>query len=284
MHRKIGAHKSISGGYDKALERVFDIGGNCLQIFSSSPRGWKKAELSDSEINKFKLKKEELNIDPVYFHATYLINLTDEGRVGHLSKDNLINELSLASKIGVCGSVVHLGSFKNKEEEKPAYLEDGYEVLIGNIKEVLEKSKGDSFFIIENSANRKVGRYLEGLMKIVNDLDDKRVKVCFDTCHLHAAGYDISTKKALDKFLDEVDKKIGLDKLEVWHLNDSKDNFGSLRDRHENIGEGEVGKGVFKNLLNHPKMVDTPFIIETPGFDEKGPDKKNIDILKNMID
>ncbi len=284
MKRRIGAHKSIAGGYDKGLERIKEIGGNCLQIFSASPRSWSKANPTVKEVNEFKEKKEELGVEPVYFHASYLINLADTGRVGHLSKDNLINELKVADKMGVRGSVIHLGSFKNKEEDKPVFLEEGYNSLIENIKEVLEKSGGSSYFIIENAANRKVGRYLDGLMKVVNDVDDERVRICLDTCHLHAAGYDISTERALGEFLKEVDEGVGLEKLEVWHLNDSKDHFGSLRDRHENIGEGEVGRQVFEILLNHPKTKDHPFIIETPGFDGNGPDKKNIDILKGMID
>src|SRR6056297_1297381 len=281
MKRKIGAHKSIAGGYDKALKRVKEIGGNCLQIFSASPRSWSKAEPMIKEIKDFKDKRKDLGIDPVYFHASYLINLADTGRVGYLSKENLVNELRVADKLGIKGSVVHLGSFKNKEEDKPVFLEEDYDSLIKNIREVLDKSGGSSYFIIENAANRKVGRYLKGLMKVVKDVDDERVRICLDTCHLHAAGYDISTERALGEFLEKIDEGIGLEKLEVWHLNDSKDNFGSLRDRHENIGEGEVGKQVFEILLNHSKTKNHPFIIETPGFDDNGPDKKNIDVLKD---
>jgi len=282
MKRILGAHKSISGGKAKAIDRVVDIGGNSLQIFSSSPRGWSLPVDSDKEINDFKKKKDELGVDPVYFHATYLVNLADGGEVGKKSKKKLVSELNLAKRLGVRGSIVHLGSFKS-DEEQPAYKEDEYSVLVNNIKEVLDSSPSGTFLIAENSGTRKVGRYIKGLAQIIKDVNDNRFKICLDTCHMHAAGYNISTEKSLNSFLDDFDEQIGLDNLELWHLNDSKDNFGSLRDRHENIGEGEIGKQTFELLLNNPRTKNMPFIIETPGFDGKGPDKKNIDTLKSLI-
>lgn len=296
MSTKLGAHLSISGGYEKALESIHNKDGNCLQIFSASPRGFNFAKPSQEQIDIFLHKKQKLQIDPIYFHASYLINLADGNRTGDISIQMLINELNLAPKMQVRGSIIHLGSFKlNNQKSKLTISQQltidteqssagtKYETLIANIKEVLSQIPDESLFIIENAGNRKIGQTLEETGRIIKDVHDERVRVCLDTCHAHAAGYDLRNENSFEVFLDTFDKLIGLSRLEVIHMNDSRDPFGSLRDRHENIGEGQVGTEVFKNLLNHSKTRHLSFIIETPGFDDKGPDKKNLDILKNLI-
>lgn len=273
----IGAHQSITGGYHQALKRVKEIGGNTLQIFSSSPRGWSLPKISQEEIDIFLKLKQELKIDPVYFHASYLINLADNGKIGSLSKQSLINELNLAKKISVKGSIVHLGSYKKSQSEI------GYKILINNIKEILTKTPKDTFLIIENSGTKKIGQTLEEISLIVNQLNNNRIRICLDTCHLFARGYTFYKDKDLEIFLDIL-KNLNLkDKLELWHLNDSKDPVKSGRDRHENIGQGKISLKMFKTLINNTQTKNYPFIIETPGFDQKGPDKKNIDILKSLI-
>lgn len=289
-----GAHLSIAGGYERALERASSIGANCLQIFSGNPRSFAgPAVLSDAAAQGFKKSAEKLGITPVYFHAPYLVNLASEEPTGDLSEKLLIAELSAASRLGVRGSIVHLGSFKKASGEEK---ERQYKLLIKRIKTILASAKGPSLFIIENAGTRKIGRTLEEIAEIMLDVGSqperlshgetragKRLKVCLDTCHLHAAGYDLGTPKKLDEFLSQFDRLIGLARLECFHINDSRDSFGSLRDRHDNIGEGAVGKEVFRLLLNHPKALRFPFIIETPGFDDQGPDKQNLDILKAMV-
>ncbi|PIV11161.1 hypothetical protein COS50_01630 [Candidatus Roizmanbacteria bacterium CG03_land_8_20_14_0_80_35_26] len=274
---RLGAHLSIAGGYSKAIERVSNIGGNCLQIFSSSPRGWTFAKIDEAEIKKFLPLKSKLSIDPIYFHASYLVNLADESRIGHLSKQSLIAEMSIAPLLQIKGSIVHLGSYKNQVSSIK------YQVLIKNIKEILEKTPKKSFFIIENAGNRKIGQTLEEISQIIKDANDKRVRLCLDTCHLFSNGYRFSNNKELDLFLDKLDELDLLDRLEVWHVNDSRDSFNSGHDRHDNIGQGTIGLNEFKTLLNHPKTKNYPFIIETPGFNDEGPDKKNLDILKSLV-
>jgi len=280
---KIGAHLSISGGYDKALQRVTDIGGNCLQIFSASPRGWNFAKITEETRSAFLQEKKKINIDPIYFHASYLVNLAGEERIANLSKQSLIAELNVASQLGIRGSIIHLGSFK---ENSPIVLDVSqdkrYSFLIDNILQILTSTPKDTFFIIENAGNRKIGQTIDEIAKIIKDINDERIKVCLDTCHLFSAGYPLRTQKELDTFLNDFDKKIGLNKLELWHINDSRDPFNALRDRHDNIGEGTIGISTFQLLLNDPKTKQLPFIIETPGFDGNGPDKKNIDILKSL--
>ena len=248
MH-KLGAHLSISGGYNKALERIKKIGGNCLQIFSTSPRGWSFAKINEVDTINFRNLKQKLKIDPVYFHASYLINLADDGKTGNLSKLSLISELSIASKLNIKGSVVHLGSYKEKnsqydfntDRDQSRITPNKYLILIKNIQRILDITPKESLFIIENAGNRKIGNQLEEIAQIIKDVNDNRVRVCLDTCHLFSAGYDLSSKIKFEKFLNYFDKKIGLNKLELWHFNDSRDPFGSLRDRHENIGQGTIG-------------------------------------------
>lgn len=271
----IGAHVSIVGGYISAIEKIVHMGGNCLQIFSSAPQGWRFAQVSEKEINTFKQAKKIYSIHPVYFHASYLINFADTGRIGQLSKQSLIHELHIAEKLGITGSIIHLGSFKQKEND--------YRILGKNIQEVLDATSAKTYFIIENAGNRKIGQSMDQIATIVRHVDSDRIRVCLDTCHLHATGYNLSTQEKLDDFLNMFDEKIGIQKLEVFHMNDSRDEFHSFHDRHENIGEGKVGINVFKNILNHPRLKHLPFIIETPGFDNRGPDEKNLQILKSFI-
>lgn len=281
---KIGAHLSISGGYHKALQRITDIGGNCLQIFSSSPRGWNFAKVSDEDKALFIQEKKKFNIDPVYFHASYLVNLAGEKRIAHLSKQSLISELNVASQLGIKGSIIHLGSYKENGPTVWDVSQDKrYSFLIDNILQVLTNTPKDTFFIIENAGNKKIGQSIDEVAAIMKDVNDERVKVCLDTCHLFSTGYSLQNQKELDIFLLNFDKKVGLNKVELWHLNDSRDPFNAFRDRHENIGEGTIGTSTFDLLLNDPRTKQLPFIIETPGFDGNGPDKKNIDILKLIV-
>jgi deoxyribonuclease-4 len=280
---KIGAHLSIAGGYHKALERIDDIGGNCLQIFSASPRGWNRATITEEAKQLFLETKKKLEIDEVFFHASYLVNLADEGRIGEESKKSLIAELNVASQLGIVGSIVHTGSFKGSPPSVWNIEDAKYNILIRNIKEVLDTTPDNTSLILENAGNKKIGQNIDEIASIIRDVGNVRLNVCLDTCHLFSAGYELATQKKLDDFLIEFETKIGLNKLVALHINDSRDPFDSGRDRHENIGQGTLSMEPFKLLLKDKRTRDLPFIIETPGFDGKGPDKKNIDILKSLI-
>lgn len=283
---KIGAHVSIAGGYIQSLERIVGMGGNCMQIFSSSPRSWIIPSISKETIQEFINKKNELVIGSIYFHATYLVNLADNDIIGERSKKALVTDLKLADSLGMQGVVVHLGSFKNGTKENPYKhttidpLE--YEILLRNIRDVLELSEVQTPLLIENAGTRKIGWNIDEIAFIIKSIGSNRLKVCLDTCHLHAAGYDLSTEEKYKAFFDHFDKEIGLKKLELIHFNDSKDPFESFRDRHENIGEGEISETVFYNLTQEEQTKNLPFILEVPGFDKKGPDEKNIMIVKEI--
>jgi len=282
--RKIGAHVSAAGGYTNALTKISEIGGNCLQLFASPPRNWSSATPGSGQINEFNKLKEVLKIDPIYFHATYLINLSDNERIGEFSKKILIDELNLAPKLGVLGSVVHLGSFKEKLPDDVVFKEHPkHTTLLKNIEEVLKKTPKESLFIIENAGTHKIGASLAEIGFIIKSLRDKRLKVCLDTCHLHATGFDLTTEKYLDEFLATFDEIVGIENLELFHANESRDERGSFRDRHENIMDGKVGSAVFQNLLSHKSARDKAFILEVPGVDKKGPDAENIKRFKTLV-
>lgn len=285
---KLGAHQSIAGGYHNALISVNKIGGNCLQIFSSSPKAWNFAKTTEENITKFSAIKTKLKIDPIYFHASYLINLALNNRIGQLSKQLLINELKLASKLAIKGTIIHLGSYKKEINQYTLELQNKgfsrYDEITVNILDILKKTPPDTLFIIENAGNKKIGQKLDEIAVIVKQVNNQRVKVCLDTCHLYSAGYDLSTPEKLNQFLEAFDSLIGIEKLELFHFNDSKDPFNSGHDKHENISKGTIPIEEFKLIMTHPQLKHLPFIIETPGFDKKGPDKKNLDILKGLLD
>lgn len=272
---KIGAHLSINGGYANALLRAKEIGANCLQIFSTSPRNWGRKLVTPQEIENFLELKSKLKIDPVYFHASYLVNLADGGRIGQLSIDSLIDELNNARKLDVKGTVIHLGSFKGQKAN--------YDLLLKNINAVLENTPEETLFIIENAGNKKICCKFSELWYIVSKLNNKRVRVCLDTCHLWAAGYDLSTKTKFNSYFSEFDNKIGLENLEAFQVNDSKDYLGSYRDRHENLEEGNIPIEEFKILMTDERTKNLPMILEVPGADKKGPTKESVSTLKAYI-
>lgn len=270
----IGAHLSIAGGFTNALIKTTEIGGNCLQLFSSSPRQWQRYPVSEEAIASFVSLKTTENIAPIYFHASYLVNLADENVIGERSRHALIAELNIAAKMGVKGTIIHLGSFKENVKN--------YDILFKNISEILKSAPNETLFIIENAGNKKIGATLDEIAFIVKNLASPRVKVCLDTCHLFASGYDLSTEALFEKYLSEFDALIGIDRLELFQVNDSKDALGSFRDRHENLGEGTIPPETFRLLMTDPRTKNLPFILETPGFDKNGPDRENVNRLRSF--
>ena len=282
---RIGAHVSAAGGYDNGVKNVHAIGGNALQIFSSPPRTWKAGDPDEDELSRFADLRAEYDVDPVYFHASYMINLAGSPENQQKSIEALIAELEIAGRANVAGSVIHLGSFQDKDAsgEDGEFDPEKYKPLLDNIRTVLEKTPKEAQFIIENMGTRKIGRTFEEIGYIVDEIDDDRVRVCLDTCHLHAAGFDLSGPGKCDAVLEHADRTFGRERIECLHVNDSRDEFGSLRDRHENLGEGYVGDEVFRSIVNHKELGSLPLILETPGFDGAGPDQKNVERLRSYI-
>ncbi len=274
MH--IGAHVSTSGGLKTAIEGGINIEAEAIQIFPSAPLQWKIRGLDDKQCAWFKAEWPK-TFKQVTFHGIYLTNLAASDPNNVLkTKTALVETLRLASKIGIVGTVFHPGSYTNGEF--------GNQNQVKNlIAEILGETPPETKLIYENSAGSTIGGKLEDLAWLINSSSDKsRVGVCLDTCHAFAAGYDIRTKNGYEEYIREVERLIGKDKVFCWHFNDSKFDLGSKRDRHENIGEGFLGSEPFGFILNDSRWTHLAGYLEVPGFDDQGPDQRNIETLKDL--
>ncbi len=276
---ELGAHVRTAGGVDKAVDRAEEMGAETIQVFSGAPQAWRRKNYKKEEVEAFKARLKETGIGPVFIHGLYLMNFgTDNPELLKKSQEALIAEMNSASLIGARGVIFHIGSHKGA----------GYEARVGQVidqcLQVLEATPDDAWLILENAAGQggAIGSKFAELGRIAKEVGSDRVKICLDTQHTFAAGYDVKTRKGLDATMAEFDKDIGLDRLAAVHANDSKIELGGARDRHENIGEGFIGRGGFENLLSHSAFTDVPFLLEVPGFDDSGPDKANVDILKEL--
>lgn len=272
----IGAHVPTAGGLATAVKRGQEIGAEALAIFPSAPLQWKIRGWSDEACAVFKAEWPTL-FKQVVFHGIYLTNLAGTSAENLAkTKTALIETLTLAPKIGVVGTVFHPGSYVDGQIGPKEQVKDA-------IRAILAETPPEAKLIFENSAGSTIGGRLEDLVWLleVSGAPD-RVGVCLDTCHAFAAGYDIATKNGYEAYVTEVDQKIGLKNVFCWHLNDSKFGLGAKRDRHENIGDGHIGTGTFELLMNDPRWQQTAGYLEVPGFEDQGPDQKNVDILRNL--
>lgn len=276
---KLGKHVSIAGGIDKAISRAVKIGCNSVQIFVNNPRGWKNSDLGDQLINDFKSTRKSNNIDPVVVHSIYLINLASPKKdLWEKSIQALIDDYGRSDKIGAEYLVFHPGSHTGSGKEK------GTSRIIEGLNQVLKKTEGNTEILLENvaGAGTAIGKTISELNKIIKNIDEPdRVGFCIDTCHAFSAGYDVASRVGLDELMEEIAAGPGLDKLKVLHLNDSKFEIGTNKDRHAHIGEGFIGEKGFTEIINHPKLVDKTFILETPWFDDLDHDP-DVDILKEL--
>lgn len=280
MSIKVGAHISIAGSLDQAIDRAAAIGAECIQIFGSAPQSWQNFIFPLSQVEEFLKKREKFGIGPVFLHSIYLINLASSNPfiLGN-SIGSLVQYLRFGKVIQAEGVIFHVGSHKGKGFEAVAPQ------IVEALRRILSETDGGGKLILENSAGAGgiIGGHFEELGVLIKTVGDRRLAVCLDTAHAFESGSDFRTEAGLKKMLAEFDREIGLERLAVIHANDSKTALGSNRDRHENIGEGKIGLEGFRHLLNHPSLHDLPFIIETPGFDQKGPDHDNLKILRSLV-
>jgi deoxyribonuclease-4 len=272
----IGAHVPTAGGLTTALKKGREIGAEALQIFPSAPLQWKIRGWSDAACAEF-VSTWPQEFKQVVFHGIYLTNLAGASADNITKTITALTEtLQLAPKVGVVGTVFHPGTYNGG-------IESNSEQIRRVIRTVLETTPPESKLIYENSAGSTIGGKLEDLAWLLDNSSDKnRVGVCLDTCHAFAAGYDISNEEGYEKYIKEVDRLIGLKTVFCWHLNDSKFGLGAKRDRHENIGQGELGQEAFRLLLNDKRWHNTAGYLEVPGFDDQGPDAENVNILKRL--
>jgi deoxyribonuclease-4 len=275
----IGAHVDSSGGLHLAFERAKAMGADAIQVHPTPPGFWGSPKLDEMRITTFKETAAKHGRPPFYFHAVYLINFAgDDTTLRQRSESTLTGYLKSADELGVNGVIFHTGSHKGTgfEARLPSILE--------HIRKVLERADPKTArLLIENNAGLggSVGARFEEIATMLDGLKDRRVGVCFDTCHAFASGYDERTPADVAKTIDELDRVIGLKHVEVVHCNDSVTGLGSNRDRHANIGEGQIGEQGFRALLHEPRLAKLPFILEVPGAGN-GPDAEQVAVLRKL--
>ena len=268
MNVQIGFHVSIAGGLQNAVDNALKIGCTAFQIFTRNPRGWAEKILDARDVQMFKLKLRHsgINSDAVAVHMPYLPNLSaPNGELYKKSIDSLISELQRCVQLEIPNLVVHLGSHLGSGPQ------NGIDQLVNSVNTATDHSKsfgrknGKVTFLLENSAGQKnsMGSKLEEMRSILDIISSKNVGICMDTCHAFAAGYDLRSEKKNDDFVDKFDSVIGLEKLRLIHLNDSKNEIGAHIDRHEHIGLGKIGVKGMSAILKNRKLKGKPIIMET---------------------
>jgi len=274
---KIGAHVSVSGGVEKAIGRQEDVGGNCGQIFAGSPRTWSVADYDDEEADGFRGTREEAGQSPYVIHSTYLVNLaTPKNDLHEKSINCLQKELYAAQALGVEYVVFHPGAHTGSG------VENGLE-RIADAVDTLGIPDGVTL-LFENTAGKgtTLGKEFAELREMLDRTEKTNdgLGVCIDTCHAHAAGYDLAEE--FDGVMEELEANLGLEHIEVLHLNDSKDPLGSEKDNHEHIGEGGIGEEGFENVVNADEFEDLPMVLETPTSDGKSY-VENIEKIRSLV-
>ena len=256
------------------------MGADAIQVHPTPPHYWGSPKLDDERVERFRAAAEAAGNPPFYFHAVYLINLAgDDPLLRQRSESTLAGYLAAADRLGIGGVIFHTGSHKG------AGFEESLPTITEHLKRVMERADPEGArLLIENNAGMGgcVGARFEEIRLMMDAVRDPRIAACFDTCHAFASGYDARTPEAASATLDEWERVVGLEKLEVIHCNDSQTRLGSNRDRHANVGQGEIGEAGFRALLHDPRLQRVPFILEVPGLDGKGPDAANMEILRRL--
>ncbi|MCS7173437.1 MAG: deoxyribonuclease IV [Armatimonadetes bacterium] len=273
---RFGAHVSIRGRLPSAVTRAVAIGCECLQIFVGNPRQWRPASYSPEELEEFRRARAAHSLDPLVAHAPYLVNLAASGEVYERSVRALIHTLEVLEALEGFGVVTHIGSARDC----------GFAQAVRRVARAVRRgleATGRVLVFLEGSAGSTLGGTFGELAAFLDALDgDGRVGICLDTAHLYAAGWDLGDPDGVEAMLGAFDVQVGLRRLRLVHLNDTRVPCGSRRDRHENIGTGRIGLAGFRALVNHPRLGSLCGIIETPGFGKQGPDRRNLELLKSL--
>ena len=276
---RVGAHVSTAGGLDKAIDRAQEIGAEAIQIFCSSPQGWAFKPIPEAQSRAFMEKAQAADIGPNFLHGIYLVNIGSRNE-DNLRKgiDSLISYMHVAHAIGAAGVIFHAGSHKG------VGFDGMFPQAVDALRQVLDNSPQGPWLTIENSAGmgEHIGSKFSEIGRLVQELASPQVKVCLDTQHCFAAGYNMVDRAGIEAAMEEFDREVGFQHLVAVHANDSKVPFASGVDRHENLGQGHMGLEGFEVIMAHPAFRDVPFYLEVPGVEGKGPDKANVEILKEL--
>jgi deoxyribonuclease IV len=286
---RFGAHVSSSGGISRAIARGQAIGCESLQVFTHNPRTWRPIHHTDAEVAAFREQAAMAHMGPLVSHGLYLINLgapdrdvpsgppgkpaTSTRNIYRLSVTSLIQHLEIGERLGLAGVILHVGSSKGST------LEESIDRIARGISAAFAAAPGGCQVYLENTAGAgdTIGRTF-GQLKSVWDRvgHPQRLGVCLDTQHLFASGYHVHEPGGIDRVLDDFDATLGIAQLRCLHLNDSMTEFGSNRDRHENLGDGKIGSDGMRSILGAPELQQLPVILEVPGLEGTGPDIENM--------
>jgi deoxyribonuclease IV len=282
MRDFLGAHMSISGGLHLAVDRAVAAGCGVLQIFTRNSNQWKGKPVSESDAALFQSKFSASGLHEVVSHDIYLINLAAAlGDIRDKSLAAFRDEMETCARLGIGKIVMHPGSHTTDTPEAGlARVIEAFDTLFKMVPQFTGK------VLLETTAGQgtNLGRTFEELQAIITGSKyPDRFAICFDTCHTFAAGYDTSTEAGYRDTMEQFDRLIGLDKLQCFHLNDSKKGLGSRVDRHEHIGQGTLGLNPFRFILNDPRFVNVPKILETPKGDNEEMDAVNLQLLRSLV-
>ncbi|TKJ33154.1 deoxyribonuclease IV [bacterium (candidate division B38) B3_B38] len=279
----IGAHMSIAGGIPLSLGRGQELGCRTIQIFTKNANQWRARDLTPEEVAEFNRQKEETKIWPVVAHDSYLINLgaPDEERL-RKSREAFLIEMQRTELLGLPYLITHPGSHLESGEK------EGLKKIAESIDWLHRRTEGFKMQILLETTSGQgtnLGYRFEHFSTIMDMVEDaSRLGFCFDTCHVFTAGYDLRTRDAYEKTMEEFDRVIGLAKLKAFHINDAKNDLGSRIDRHQHIGKGEIGLDAFRLLLNDPRFTHLPKILETPKGKNMAEDKMNLAVLESLAE
>jgi deoxyribonuclease-4 len=281
MSRSVGIHVSIAGKIDLAVDRAIDIG--CIgtfQIFTSSPRRWAAKPLDDFQTAIFHEKSKRSQLLP-FAHMPYMPNLASPDEKFYSESTNvLVREIKRCSQLGISSLVVHYGSHMGST------VDDGHKRIIAACKKAITETEGLNVkILLENSAGTRnsIGSNFEHIRKVLDNIgNEKRTGACFDTCHAFASGYDLRTRETAENTIAEFESTVGLERLFLIHVNDSKGKLGAGIDRHEHIGLGEIGNKGFRSFFALKELRQIPLVLETP-IDQRRGDKENLAHTKNLL-
>lgn len=274
---RVGVHVSIAGGLHRAVEHARELGCETMQIFSKSPRGWAARPVDPEDSDRASRLRHDLGITPLAVHASYLINLAAaDPLLYEKSLSALEEELRRSRIMGADFLVLHVGSVREGQR-------DGIQRVSRALKRVLRKAPSSPILLLENTAGERgeIGSRFSELGEILDRLGSERVGVCLDTCHLLAAGYDITSAAGVATVIQEVDREVGLSSVRLIHANDSKKGLGCHVDRHQHIGEGGIGRNGFRAVLAHPALHSIPMVLETPKTTEAD-DRRNLKTIRQL--
>lgn len=280
---RFGAHMSISGGIALAFDRLAEVEGEALQIFTANQRQWQPKTPTPAEIEAFKARRRQGPEIPVASHDSYLINLASpKAETAGKSVTAFVEELRRCAALGVEYLVIHPGSHLGEG------VEAGLRRFTANLDRAMDEAGTGKqvMVLLETTAGQgtNLGASFEELATIIAaSAHPEQLGVCYDTCHTFAAGYDIRTPEAYAQTMARFDRLLGLERLGFFHLNDAGKGLGSRIDRHTHIGQGEITVEGFRNLVNDPRFADHPMVLETPKSDDLHEDRENLELLRSLL-